>query len=90
LHRKTDAEGGKMNEINVVMNTIDRAKHFVEIVSRYDENMDLIRGCYDIDAKSILEIFSMDLSVPVILRVYAAEDRFEVIRNDLKDYIVKS
>jgi phosphotransferase system HPr-like phosphotransfer protein len=76
-----------MKEMNIVIKTIDRAKHFVDIVSKFDENMDLVRGSYDIDAKSLLGVFSMDLSVPLTLRVYATENEFEIIRNNLKDYL---
>jgi phosphotransferase system HPr-like phosphotransfer protein len=77
-----------MEEMKVVMNSMERAVHFVDIVSKYDENMDLVRGRYEIDAKSILGIISVDLTTVLTLRIYASKERFHVICNELKEYAV--
>lgn len=55
----------------ICINTIEKVKNFVSIVSNYDADFDLISGKYVIDGKSIMGIFSLDLSKPIELRVDA-------------------
>ena len=63
----------------------EEVKKFVDITSQYGEDLSLVRGRYVVDAKSILGIFSMDLSKPVDL-VSSAENAN--LRRDLREYVV--
>ena len=56
-----------MVTVNISLSTIDDVKKFVNIVSKYDFEVDLTSGRYVIDAKSIMGIFSLDLSKPIKL-----------------------
>jgi phosphotransferase system HPr-like phosphotransfer protein len=76
----------KMKEMQVVIKTIDKAVHFVDIVSKYSDDMKLVYGSYDVDAKSILGIFAMDLRDTMTLKVNATEEQFEEIHNALKEF----
>jgi phosphotransferase system HPr-like phosphotransfer protein len=76
----------KMKEMQVVIKTIDMAVHFVDIVSKYSEDMELVYGSYDVDAKSILGILAMDLRDTMTLKVNATEEQFEEIHNALKEF----
>lgn len=58
----------------VMLNTINDVKNFVTIVSKYDFEVDLTSGRYVIDAKSIMGIFSLDLSKPIKLQARCGED----------------
>ena len=69
------------------MNSIDKVKSFVNDISRFDYGFDLISGRYVIDAKSIMGIFSLDLSKPIELNIHAEEEADAVIEA-LKPYIV--
>ena len=69
------------------MNSIDKVKSFVNDISRFDYDFDLISGRYVIDAKSIMGIFSLDLSKPIELNIHAEEEADAVIEA-LKPYIV--
>lgn len=51
-----------MTEFNVKISTIDDVKNFVSTVMRFEYDIDLVSGRYAIDAKSIMGIFSIDLS----------------------------
>lgn len=77
-----------MREVKVLLETIERVKEFVSVTNRFDTDFDLVNGRYIIDAKSILGIFSIDLSKPVVLRIHAEQDETEEILELLKDYIV--
>ena len=49
----------------------EEVKSFVNTVNRYPYEMDLRAGRHVVDAKSILGIFSLDLSKPITLDVYS-------------------
>lgn len=62
-----------MKSINIKLSLAENVKSFVNVVSRYPYDMDLRAGRHVVDAKSILGIFSLDLSKPITLEVYADE-----------------
>ena len=72
-----------MREVKICLGTIERVKDFVNAVTRLDCDVDIVSGRYVIDAKSIMGIFSVDLSKAVDLRIHAggaeAEKAMEVI-----------
>ena len=72
-----------MKTVKISLNSIDKVKAFVNEVTKYDAEFALVSGRYVIDAKSIMGIFSVDLSKAVDLRIHAegteAEKAMEVI-----------
>jgi len=66
-----------MKTFNIMLKSINSVKDFVNIVSKYDFDVDLTSGRYVVDAKSIMGIFSLDLSKPIIVTVHSDDcDRF--------------
>lgn len=76
-----------MKTVRISLNSIDKVKTFVNDISQFNYDFDLVSGRYVIDAKSIMGIFSLDLSKPIELNIHAAEDADDVI-SVLKPYIV--
>ena len=76
-----------MKTVSISLNSIDKVKAFVNDISKYDFDFDLVSGRYVIDAKSIMGIFSLDLSKPIDLNIHA-EDDSDVILQALKPYII--
>lgn len=76
-----------MKTVQVSLNSIDKVKTFVNIISSIDSDFDLISGRYVIDAKSIMGIFSLDLSKPIDLAIHA-EDGVDDIIEALKPFLV--
>ncbi len=68
-----------MHTITVKLDSIDRVKEFVRVITAFDNDFDLRSGRYTVDAKSILGIFSLDLSKPIELDIYGKENLDEVI-----------
>lgn len=66
----------------ISLNTIVDVKEFVNIVARYDFEVDLVSGRYHIDGKSIMGIFSLDLSKPIRLEAHSEDSAkfFEEIK----------
>lgn len=58
-----------MKEVNIRLNTVNDVKMFVSEVMKYNCNFDIISDRYIVDAKSIMGIFSLDLSKLLILRI---------------------
>jgi len=76
-----------MKTVKISLNTIDKVKSFVNDLTKFDADFDLVSGRYVIDAKSIMGIFSLDLSKPIDLNIYADGD-IENILTVLAPYIV--
>ena len=76
-----------MKTVRISLNSIDKVKTFVNDISQFNYDFDLVSGRYVIDAKSIMGIFSLDLSKPIELNIHAAENADEVLEA-LKPYIV--
>ena len=76
-----------MQTVQISLNSIDKVKSFVNTLTKFDCDFDLVSGRYVIDAKSIMGIFSLDLSKPIDLNIHATED-MDSILSILKPYIV--
>lgn len=76
-----------MKTVKVFLNTIEKVKRFVNDVSKFENEFDLISGRYVIDAKSIMGIFSLDLTKPMTLNIHANE-KMEQILDKLALYII--
>ena len=68
-----------MKTLQISLNSIDKVKSFVNDVTKFDCDFDLVSGRYGIDAKSIMGIFSLDLSKPITLNVHAEENAEEIM-----------
>lgn len=77
-----------MKTVKISLNSIDKVKSFVNDVTKFDSDFDLVSGRYVIDAKSIMGIFSLDLSKPIDLNVHG-DDSMDEILAILKPYIVE-
>ncbi|WP_455055214.1 HPr family phosphocarrier protein [Merdimonas faecis] len=60
-----------MKTVKISLNSIDKVKSFVNEITKFDYDFDLVSGRYVIDAKSIMGIFSLDLSKPIDLNIHA-------------------
>lgn len=76
-----------MKVVQISLNSIDKVKSFVNDITKYDYDFDLVSGRYVIDAKSIMGIFSLDLSKPINLNIHAEED-LDTILETLAPYII--
>jgi len=74
-----------MKTFDVMLNSIVDVKNFVNIVNKYDFEVDLTSGRYVVDAKSIMGIFSLDLGKPIRVEVHT--DAPEAICEELKAFM---
>ena len=76
-----------MKTVKISLNSIDKVKSFVNEITKFDYDFDLVSGRYVIDAKSIMGIFSLDLSKPIDLAIHA-ESNIDEIMETLKPYLI--
>ena len=77
-----------MKTVDISLNSIDKVKTFVNLINRFDYDFDLVSERYVIDAKSIMGIFSLDLSKPITLNIHADDANAEPIVKELSSYLV--
>ena len=76
-----------MKTVRISLNSIDKVKSFVNDLTKYDEDFDLVSVRYVIVSKSIMGIFSLDLSKPIDLNIHA-ESGVDEILETLAPYII--
>ena len=74
-----------MKSATIRLSLVENVNKFVNIVSRYPFDMDLRAGRHVVDAKSILGIFSLDLSRPITLEIYS--DDCQELMKDIQPFI---
>lgn len=77
-----------MKTVQISLNSIDKVKSFVNDITKFDYDFDLVSGRYVIDAKSIMGIFSLDLSKPINLNVHAEGSNLDEVLKVLAPYII--
>jgi len=63
-----------MKSIFVNLNSIDKVKRFESDICKMEGDFELVSGKYIVDAKSMMGIFSLDLSKPVLLNIHQETD----------------
>ena len=76
-----------MKTVQISLNSIGKVKSFVNAITQFDFDFDLISGRYVIDAKSIMGIFSLDLSKPIELTIHESDEMDEILKI-IQPYIV--
>ena len=77
-----------MTSVTVNIKSIEKVKKFVNVITIYDNDFDLVCDRYVIDAKSIMGIFSLDLSQNLKLIIQKDTD-IDAILADIDEFIVK-
>jgi len=75
-----------MHTVQIHLNSIDKVKAFVNSVNRFNTEFDLVSGRYIIDAKSIMGIFSLDLSKPMNLNI--CNENADDIMESLEPFLI--
>lgn len=68
-----------MKTVTINLGSIDKVKSFVNDITKFDTDFDLVSGRYVIDAKSIMGIFSLDLSKPIDLNIHSETNIDEIL-----------
>ena len=78
-----------MKTVKISLNSIDKVKAFVNEISKFDCDFDLVSGRYVIDAKSIIGIFSLDLSKPTDFNIHADGAALDTVMAIVGKYVTE-
>ncbi|MBQ7707012.1 MAG: HPr family phosphocarrier protein [Lachnospiraceae bacterium] len=78
-----------MLAVKISLNSIDKVTSFVNDISSFSAEFDLVSGRYVIDAKSIMGIFSLDISKPIELHIHTENEEEEEIMATIKPYLAE-
>lgn len=76
-----------MKEYKVKLSSIEDVNSFVNVANSFDFEIDLISGRFVVNGKSLMMIFALDHSEPIIMRVFA--DDTKKLEEDMKQFIVE-
>ena len=77
-----------MKEFNVLLSSINDVKQFVNTATAQLVDIDIVSGRYVIDAKSIMGLFSVDLTKPVKVSVQGSDQDAAVFYDSVKQFAV--
>lgn len=78
-----------MFKTEILLNSVNKVTNFVDIIDKQDFVVDLCSRRFIVDARSIMGIFSLDLSNPVVLTAYVDnESQFEEFKKAIKEFLV--
>jgi len=77
-----------MATINVSLSSISDVKRFVSAACAQSCDIDLVAGRYVVDAKSIMGIFSIDLSKTITVEIHGTEAETDAFRKAIEEYVV--
>lgn len=76
-----------MLKVDLYFKTLEDVKKFVNLAMLKDYELDMISGKYVVNAKSIMGIFSLDLTKPITLEAHTDND--PELENELSPFIFK-
>lgn len=74
-------------EFQVLLTSVADVKEFVDVASACPCDVDVCTGRYIVNGKSIMGLFSIDLSKPVTVRVHQAGPEAEAMRMALSQFL---
>ncbi len=76
-----------MKSVKVSINTIEKIKSFVNDITKFEYDFDLVSGRYVVNAKSIMGILSLDIAKPIALNINT-EDNTDRVLDVLSPYMI--
>lgn len=74
-----------MQAVTISLTQVDQVKRFVNLVAQAPYDVDMVSGRYTVNAKSMLGIYSLDLSKPIQVLMYS--DDCEKLKKELAEFI---
>lgn len=74
-----------MQAVTISLTQVDQVKRFVNLVAQAPYDVDMVSGRYTVNAKSMLGIYSLDLSKPIQVLMYS--DDCEELKKELAEFI---
>ena len=76
-----------MFTVTVMLDSVEKVQRFVSVISRYTCSFDIESGHSCVDAKSLVGLFSLDLSKPLHLTIQDEGEQLEDILRDIQEFM---
>jgi phosphotransferase system HPr-like phosphotransfer protein len=76
-----------MEKLTIGFAEIKDIENFVEIVAKYNFDVKLAQGKYEVDGKSLMGIFTLDISRPIEILFDTNKDESKVFVQEIQKYI---
>ena len=67
--------------MQVLLNSMDKVRNFVDVVTGFESDIDLESGKFVVDAKSILGILSLNIGKPLMVVVHNMEEQNKIYKS---------
>ena len=74
-----------MQAVTISLTEVSQVKRFVNLVGQAPWDVDVVSGRYTVNAKSMLGIYSLDLSKPIQVVIYS--DDCEELKKNLTEFM---
>ena len=74
-----------MQAVTISLTQVHQVQQFVDLVSKYPFDVDIVSGRYTVNAKSLLGIYSLDLNKPLKVLIYS--DDCEELKTELREFM---
>ena len=78
-----------MTERKIKLNSIEDVKEFTSLANSRTYELDLISGRYAVDAKSIMGIFSLDLTKTLTLVLHGSDEECQEVLEEAEKFITE-
>lgn len=75
-----------MKKMTIRLGTIENVKEFVDTASKIEGDVTLLSGRYVVDGKSIMGVFSLDLTQPLTMEIEHWKDEYAAV---FKKYLLR-
>ena len=89
IYHNTRGEENSMTTFPIQLTSVSDIKAFVDAASRLDCDVDVICGRYLVDGKSIMGLFSIDLSEPIQVQVQGSQAQADIFMGAIQKFLVK-
>lgn len=77
-----------MSSVEILINSFSKVSRFHKAIETIPGDFDLKQGRYTVDAKSLLGIYSLDLSRPAVLIFQSSQSPDEILKA-IDEFVVK-
>lgn len=82
-----DKGGNSMLTVSILLDSVEKVQRFVSVISKYSCAFDIQSGHSYVDAKSLVGIFSLDISQPLHLTINGGGTEMEDILRDVQEFM---
>lgn len=76
-----------MERLTIEFANIENVERFVRIAGEYDFNITLSQGRYEVDGKSLMGIFSLDITKPIDINIDNGNASAKALMDEIQEYL---